>query len=414
MKFKKNTMYLLLSTLLLSTSTYAQLICSIENRNHLIKDQEEFSGLAYHPKEEIFLIPIDDPIPPVDDPNGPRSIQIRGYNLKENKVFDVRFLDDKQLLTGDDFEGLTYLKDDFFALLEEDENKIYFLKYIPDSEKFEVLVSYDTEIPVPGDFSLEGISYDPNTERLYVIMEGDWNLYSIPISLANSDLTDVIAGDVKFENSKVDLSGLTNLRRATGLYHLGQNYPANHPLANNILVTSWDGREEKVVEIKLSLDENNNLSGQAELKKEVDFNDIPTDDDRFEPKPGGVVAIADKIYVVSEIFNDDGGLSSYEVKSQYDSCSGNVLIFNENCDCVFEDCEPNELVHATETNPSNDLLVLYESSQLIETETTASVVPDVIIRENEAVDLNSNHITLNEGFKVETGGCLNAEIKPCE
>jgi len=53
---------------------------------------------------------------------------------------------------------------------------------------------------------------------------------------------------------------------------------------------------------------------------------------------------------------------------------------------------------------------LYESSQTIET----AVGIDVVIRNGESVNMKSGFIKLNEGFAIETGGCLNAEIEPCE
>jgi len=64
--------------------------------------------------------------------------------------------------------------------------------------------------------------------------------------------------------------------------------------------------------------------------------------------------------------------------------------------------DPNIVVNANATIDES-LQSLYVSSQSIETEVTESDDIDVI-----------THIKLNEGFKVETGACLNATIAPCE
>jgi len=57
---------------------------------------------------------------------------------------------------------------------------------------------------------------------------------------------------------------------------------------------------------------------------------------------------------------------------------------------------------------------LYESSETIETAVVRPIGVDVVIRNEESVNLKSGFIKLNEGFAVEAGGCLNAEIEPCE
>lgn len=88
--------------------------------------------------------------------------------------------------------------------------------------------------------------------------------------------------------------------------------------------------------------------------------------------------------------------------------------YNENCECIGKPSCPAQQTVYSNTNNNTTLQNVYESSQSIKTEVTTSSNIDVLISTNETVDLKSNHITLNQGFKVETGGCLNAEIKPCE
>jgi len=193
------------------------------------------------------------------------------------------------------------------------------------------------------------------------------------------------------------------------LFHLGQIYPANHPLANNILVTSFitpPTREITLIEFKISLDQNNDLS--LDLLKEVDFDDIKTANDEVEPKPEGIVVTENTIYVTSEL----KGLSSYPKK--INSCDDGNNIFDQDCACVEKPVCNAEITIQENVDDESYLQTLYESSESIDTKVTTSTEVDVIIRKNEVVDLKSNQITLNAGFEVEKGACLNAIIEPCE
>jgi len=455
--------------LLVSTSTSAQFICEIDSiRNWFYQadlgKRAEFSGLAYHPKCNLFLMPLDGPTCPLDpnegdDPICPekpaecresnvnsrcplKSVHIRGYDLNDNTPFDVQFSDaTENLLTGCDFEGITHLKDDYFVLMEEDENKIYFLKYRPNDKQFDVISGHETGIsPIPYPFTslpcytlgLGGISYDPNTSRLYVIDEFERKLYSAPIVLTEEILADGSTSAVftveNFVNSSVSLGDESGadptitielFYLATGLFHLGQIYPANHPLANNILVNSFTDfiRPEikEIKEFKISLDLNNDLTGSPELINVVDFNNIKIDG-KCEPKPEGLVAIGNSIYVASEQF----GLSSYTKKSISDSCENGYYSYDEDsqiCKCVA--CPIQLWINTNTYNVNEDTVTiplqgLYKSNESIETAITNSIDANVIIRNNETVDLKSNQIILNAGFEVEAGGSLNVEIEPCE
>jgi len=442
--FNKNTMCVFFVALLLSTSTLAQFTCDISERNWFyrveveegIPNDKEFSGLAYHPERDILFIPICAPIP---DLMGVANISMKGYNVNPeayndfdvvgNNDFDVRFLDKNGLLKGTDFEGMTHLKDDYFALLEEGESKIYFLKYKPNDKQFEVLRAQLIGIePIKKElidgsiisFGFGGITYDPNTSRLYVIQEYERKLYSASLVWPGELLADSSA------NLGDDNIPPTPYHLATGLFHFGQIYPENHPLANNILVTSFidpPARTQTMIEFKISLDQNNDLS-LLKLIKEINFEDIKRVNDKdikpinagVEYKPEGIVVTENTIYVVSEWT----GLSSYSKKSISDMCTDGYYIYDEaNKECKCVTC-PSELwinTNAYNVNEEEDdmsLSGLYESVESIETVVTNSSIVDVIIRNNEAVNLKSDHIILNEGFKVEAGACLNATIDPCE
>lgn len=87
--------------------------------------------------------------------------------------------------------------------------------------------------------------------------------------------------------------------------------------------------------------------------------------------------------------------------------------YNQNCECEEVLCIENKTINENVTN-SESLQNLYTSSNSIQTQVTTSDEADVVIYDNETVDLKSNHITLNKGFKVEAGACLNATIEPCQ
>jgi len=417
-KLNKNTIYLLLVASLLSTSTFAQLICEIgeEKKFYSVLPAEPFSGIAYHPDKKIFLIPGDGPL----RITLPDFVYFKAYNPNSGLDFNVPFSNSEFFGGADinnelDFEGITHLKDDYFALLEENKNKIYFLKYIVNPPQFEILSVHETLIPQTvnpnqnndDEDGLEGISYDPHNNRLYVVREfGDKRLFSFPIKLPDTKTSPDSTGEI--DVSKIRSASLANIvgesysDDASGLFHLAQVYPANHPLAKNILVTSKFS--DKLWEISLAVDEENNLLS-VEEKKEMEIGRS-----NISLKHGGVVVVDNTIYVATENLSH---IYEYSIKSENDSCEDMPEHrYNIDCECVA--C-PSELwVNTNAYTDDIPLPDLYESSKSIETVVTNSSEVDVIINENETVDLKSDHITLNAGFKVESGGCLNAEIEPCE
>jgi len=550
-QFKTNVIGIVCLTLLFSISGFAQFICEMGERDYFYQseDNEEYSGLAYHPRTGVFFMPTDDPVRNASSSN----IYMKAYNPANqiDPLFEVSFSNFDQL-TGFDFEGFTHLKDDYFVLLEEDQNKIYFLEYInsdPNNAQFKVLSGHETNIPfadvdIDDPDGLEGLSYDPNTGRLYLVRERfDIRLYSIPLTLPypdpNPELNPDSLGDIDEDVQQISNVKLDIERDAGGLFHLGQIYATGHPLSNNMLVTSKFSR--KLWEFSVSLDANDNLHANSiTLVREEAIDDVS--------KAEGIEVVDNTIYISNE--TSQGGLSSYDIKTKNDSCDdgdantvndrydancncvdippipgctdetacnyqpsanvddnscdypepnfdceNNCLVVGEDCNdnnpnttgdiydancncaglalipgctdetaCNFEaqatvddnscnypetnfDCDNNCIVTGNTCNDNNpdtendiydkncvcvgesscptDVVIKmniagatlqnsYESSLSIQTEIFRPIGIDVIIREGEAVDLKSGRITLNEGFTVMSGGCLNAEIKPCE
>lgn len=141
------------------------------------------------------------------------------------------------------------------------------------------------------------------------------------------------------------------------------------------------------------------LSGNTEVQIDAEGNEIIFN----EPM---TIVIARK----EHLGNDPLILGCTDVQaSNFDA-----MATKDDCNCIYA-CNINPNIFINENAITGEPLEsLYASSQSIQTQTTiTSNDVDVIIRCSEAVDLYSNHITLNAGFKVEAGACLNAEIKPC-
>lgn len=306
--------------MLFSTLSFSQLFCELGPRDNFLKNvgDLEYSGLAYHIEREIFFMPLDDP------KNG---IHFIGYNIQENNQFNIEFSDPESLITKKDFEGLTYLEKDYFVLLEEKENKVYFLEYIVRNSGnpfFEVLSGHETGIEQASRDAkdgLEGISYDPHTKRLYVVREKeDVRLFSIPITLPNAGFS----GSIN-EQQKCSVALPLNIE-PSGLFHLGKVFPVSNHLSNNLLVI--DDKLLKIREYKLVLDTINNLLS-IEPKAQID---ILTD-----PKPEGIAVYNNNIYIASE--KTTGGLSSYAINPSAafcntDSTQGQIEVWDmTNCMC---------------------------------------------------------------------------------
>jgi len=92
---------------------------------------------------------------------------------------------------------------------------------------------------------------------------------------------------------------------------------------------------------------------------------------------------------------------------EYDA-AGNMIKRTSDIDCYL-----NRTILANGRNDTK-LDRLYISSGKIETQQLFSPGIDVLVRENELVEFKADHIELKPGFKVESNGCFNAIIDPCD
>jgi len=371
---------------LINSNTYAQVLCNLGDREILQASSSnyEFSGLTYHSERKIFFMPLDDPIT--------NNVHIVGYN--DNNIFSTPF-QNGTALKDNDLEGLTYLEEDYFILLEEDKNELYFLEYLPNSQAFKILSSHLTGIPLDNrdiekPDGLEGVSYDPHTKRLYLVREHfPTELFSLPITLPGPNsvgsintfqISQVILPDSIFS----DNDSSTN-NDAVGLFHLGKVVTSDSQLADNLLVLS-EGLK-KVVEFDLILDQENKI---------IDLNYVGESSLDMENQPEGIAVYNNQLYIASEGDNSiTATISRYNLGYDITSCTQ----FDSNCACICED--------EVFTQPISGLFY-HEAPTKIEARSNN------IIQAEAHVSYNSgSKIFLKPGFKALEGSRFRAYIDGC-
>ena len=282
---------------------HAQILNSLGSRTvvHSTSTNEEYSGLAYSPIDEVFIMPMDSP-----SPSG--EYHFKGYDPNSNQVYDITF---GGALNPDDLEGFTYLEDNFFALIEEKANRVYFYTYDHTNKNLVASGNASTGIPLGsnGD-GLEGITYDPHTNRLFFVREHfPIELFSIEVVLPTSTTPGSLTGplaSVQLDPLHFDDPYSNNSDQdASGLHHLGQNYDLACNLGSNLLILSEGNR--KILEYKVNVTSQNILS-------------LTLIDEKFitlEPQPEGITLVDNKIYIASEraTAGNNASLSFYPFSS---------------------------------------------------------------------------------------------------
>ena len=301
----------------------AQILCGLGSRNivHETSANREYSGLAYHTERDIFFMPVDAPI------NISNNLKyIVSYHQNDNISYAT--FSNLSELNDNDLEGLTYLEQDYFILVEEDRNDVYFLEYHNGNKTFEILSRHDTGISLGLTFDgLEGISYDPHTDMLFLVREHyEVELFRIPVSLPNTNFD----GSINIAQKKSVVLPSTIFsdndsetdNDASGLFHLGKIVDSSSHLSNNILILS-EGLK-KVVEFDVLSDVDNNL-----LVNKIGEHPLP-----FENQPEGITVHNGKIYITSEVGQDSyanpATLSSYALSYDILSCK----IIDDDCNCL--------------------------------------------------------------------------------
>ena len=289
----------ILSLLLLSTHLYAQVIDDIGSREELSMTtvNEEYSGLCYYPVLDIFISILDDPIPGISG----ADIQLKGFNRSDNSSFNIGFMNESSVIE-DDLESITYLEDNYFVMMDERRNDLYFLEYSIITGQMEILsiVSLLSEIPInQNNAGVEGMTYDPHTERLFFTREHfPRELFSVKITLPTTN-TDGVIGQTflsvdlpitDFNDPFYDQNDICEPsdKDASGLHHMGQNYAEDSPHADHILIVSEGNR--KILEYQV------NIVGNTGMNVTLVGEEFITE----ERQPEGITMVQDNIYIVSE------------------------------------------------------------------------------------------------------------------
>jgi len=249
----------------------------------------EYSDLAYYPgenmlpEERMLFMPLDDAI--TNEPNTVTTYQgtavrhaIRAYNIYYDEEYAITLANmpasftlhenDDDVNQDADFEGLTYLRDNYFAMVDEYSRIVYFVEYDDSNKEFTYISSFDisgvtapyvkNDHPVGNkfkDFGIEGISYNPNNNHLYCITEGLEGIRDIAVFEFEIDSDDDFTNLSLIEKNKLNLSQklrraeYNNFKDAAGIYHLGKVFSSNNDASERFLVISE--QSNKIMELDM-------------------------------------------------------------------------------------------------------------------------------------------------------------------
>lgn len=265
----------------------AQFLCDVDSRQVIYQTgvNEEYSGLAYSKANQVFLMPLDDVI---------GGYHIKGYDLSTNQPFNVGI----NGLTDDDLEGITYLEGNYFAIVEENKNSLYFYEYNNATKQLILKNEVLTNIPLGTNIDqdgLEGITYNPHTKRLFFVREHfGRELFTAKVTLP----TNVSPGSIgaissillpeQYFNDPAYCNGVAQNKDASGLHHLGQNFDSNSPFANHMLILSEGNK--KIVEFEIFVNASNTIT----------LNYVGEEFILNEAQPEGITVVDNQIYIASE------------------------------------------------------------------------------------------------------------------
>lgn len=119
-----------------------------------IADCRNASGIAFNPDTNTLFVVEDSP------------------TLIHEINFEGQTLRTIQLTHMDDIEGITYLGNNRFAIVEESSSSIYFIFIKPDTQQIDQKSTAIMQLKVPpSNEGLEGLAYDPENKCLYVVKE---------------------------------------------------------------------------------------------------------------------------------------------------------------------------------------------------------------------------------------------------
>lgn len=235
----------------------------------------EYSDLAYYPAENMLFLPLDDAITNIPGNNsfttGADRHAIRAYDLDDATEYAITltnmpddFLlhhDDDDVFPDADFEGITYLYENYFALIDERTRAIYFLEYshfnkelnhVGNTESQEVLNQTIQYYATPK-LGIEGISYNPYKNTLFLLSEGsgsyDVVIFEMEIVGDLSDPELVQINRFNLTQKLKDFGQQNQFTDASGIYHLSKVFPEGNENADRFLVLSQESK--KILEMDI-------------------------------------------------------------------------------------------------------------------------------------------------------------------
>lgn len=261
---------------------------SIKLENYVLKyakqGQEgyEASGLAHNEIRKGIFVTIDD-----------QATDLISYN----NSFDKNNTLTGNVLNGNQYEGITYMYDDYFAIVEEIGNILAFAKFnynFSNNLGSINLINKVTAISSDSDNSnngFEGLTYNPKTNKMYLVREfNPVAIYEFNAPVApNFNQSVVLNEPFRMENVN------WKPRDLAGISHLGLNKELSATnTGEHILLLSEE--DISIFEIDLK----GNLVG----KKIIDPNSNPNLPNPGFFKPEGIAYEDGIIWIASEGFDD--------------------------------------------------------------------------------------------------------------
>jgi len=231
----------------------------------------EYSDLAYYSNgsNRMLFMPLDDAITNEPDNDGAAYVPgetfhvIRAYDLNEDAEYIITLANMPSgfLIHKADLEGMTHLDGNYFAIIDEDTRVIYFLEYDYGRKELSYVSSYNVSNETAAyvsseDHGIEGLSYNHNLKKLYLVSEGNFQdrdiiIFELDFTYSAGFTNPELTKSREFNLSeKLKAYNYENLfKDAAAIYHLSKAFPDGSKSADRFLVLSQES--EKILEMDM-------------------------------------------------------------------------------------------------------------------------------------------------------------------
>jgi len=253
----------------------------------------------------------------VDD-NGRKIVSFKNeFNLPtEQYIYDVE---------GYDYEGLTYLHNDYFVIVEEKSNQLFFfnLQYGASNDltglRYIRSYKFNNNFITGDNKGWEGITYDPINNKLYLIKETN------PPSIYEGTCTDApyFTGSIDLKEPFKLINTSWQPDNISSLYHLSLNKTLSAtPVSKHLLILS------KATNSVYEFD----LTGKLISELNIDAGQLEPYNDGFF-KPEGLAYNDGKLYISSDSdWTRNAMYYTYENRQHQDPVSENKKLVFESED----------------------------------------------------------------------------------